>query len=85
MFLHIGSDVSVPLREVVAILGAEVMRAPASREFLALAKNADRLRVVTDQPAKSFIITREHVFLSPISSMTLLKRAARGSMEGSVI
>ncbi|MCL4424868.1 MAG: DUF370 domain-containing protein [Firmicutes bacterium] len=77
MFLHIGSDISVPLRDIIAILDLEASNAPPTRDFLGLARNAGHLRPVTDQPPKSYIITGQEVFLSPISSLTLLKRALK--------
>ena len=80
MLLHIGSDVSVHVRDVIMILDREAAEhSAATREFLKWAKAEDRLRSVllgNEQP-KSFVVTGECVYLSPISSITLGRRAGQ--------
>lgn len=79
MLLHIGSDVSVRLADVILILDREAVEtSAATREFLQWAKTEDRLRSVTQdqEPPKSVIVTRNLVYMSPISSLTLGRRAA---------
>lgn len=75
MFLHLGGDMIVRLTEVVAILDYRVARAAASKEYLQLARSEGRLYDVSDGEAKSFVIAKDAVYLSPISSTTLKKRA----------
>ncbi|MGE5590284.1 MAG: extracellular matrix regulator RemB [Bacillota bacterium] len=83
MFLHLGADEIVRLSGVVAILDIKVARAAATKEYLQLTRSENRLHDVSDGDAKSFVITLDGVFLSPISSVTLKKRAAfvRGLAE----
>ncbi len=77
MFLHLGGDTSVLLREVVGIFDLDSTKhSPATREFLEIAKDEGLIFVVgTEDKIKSFIITKEKVYYSPISSITLQKRA----------
>jgi regulator of extracellular matrix RemA (YlzA/DUF370 family) len=76
MFLHIGGDNAVSLKELVAILDLETTKREATREFLGFA--ADEKTVVhigKREREKSIIITSNRIYLSPISAATLLKRS----------
>jgi len=77
MFLHLGGEVSVPKKEIMGIFDYEtVRRSNITKEFLELAQNDKNIvEIAPNQPVKSFIITNSKVFLSPISSTTLQKRA----------
>lgn len=81
MFLHLGADVVVPFSEVIAILNVETGTGWRSRnEFLHLAIGNGKVIDISDAMPKSYVITERAVYLSPISSLTLKKRAedARG-------
>jgi hypothetical protein len=83
VILHLGSDVAVRTRDVVAVLDYDAIRqAAASREFLEVAQSEGKLVHVSDEAVKSAVLTGGNVFLSPISSLTLLRRAASASLEG---
>ncbi len=80
MFLHLGSDVVVNLSDVIAILDLDVTStSKITREFLAVAEDEGFVVNVSDDLPKSFVITeidkKSRVFVSPISTATLLKRA----------
>ncbi len=75
MFLHLGGDMIVRLSDVVAILDYRVARAAASKEYLQLARSEGRLYDVAEGEAKSFVVAKDAIYLSPISSTTLKKRA----------
>lgn len=77
MFLHLGADIVVPLRDVIAILDYESgHESDITKEFLKVVDEEGFVRDISDGDAKSFIVTTRNVFLSPISSLTLAKRAA---------
>jgi len=80
MILHLGGDVVVPLKDVISI--HDISISPLSdinREFLQVAKEEGFVREISEGEHKSFILTeidkRTVIFLSPISSATLLKRS----------
>ncbi len=80
MFLHLGSDVVVNMADIIAILDLDVTSTSGiTREFLAVAEDEGFVVNVSDDLPKSFIITeidkKSRVFVSPISTATLLKRA----------
>ncbi len=89
MFLHLGSDVVVNLSDVIAILDLDVTSTSGiTREFLAVAEDEGFVVNVSDDLPKSFIITeidkKSRVFVSPISTATLLKRAKAGGGLGNL-
>lgn len=77
MFLHVGGDVVVNVGRVIAILNLRNGALPntAARDQI---RHLQVGRVLTDLAggqAKSLVLTESELFLSPISSATLKKRA----------
>jgi hypothetical protein len=84
MFLHIGGDVVIPMKNVIAILDIESSTiSKDTRDFLKTAEEEGFVTAITDDLPRSFIITevdkKSRIYLSPISSVTLQKRS--GSMN----
>lgn len=74
MFLHIGQEVTILAKEIVAII--DLNAKPDSKdldEFLRTAAEEGFVNRLTDVPS-SIIVTTNKVYLSPISSRTLAKR-----------
>lgn len=77
MFLHIGADVSVRSKDVVAIIDIKSAElAEATREFLQVMDSESTLLDISQNNPRSFVVTREKVYLSPISAVTLAGRAS---------
>ncbi|MCX7773286.1 MAG: DUF370 domain-containing protein [Clostridia bacterium] len=82
MFLHIGADEIVFLRDVVAIMDIErTTTSHTTRDFLKHCEEQGKVKTIGYDIPKSFIVTKingkQTVYLSPISSATLYKRATR--------
>ena len=75
MFLHLGADTVIPLREVIAINDLKHTPAKANALFIEKMRQADRIVDVSENQAKSFVITDGMIYLSAISALTLKKRA----------
>jgi regulator of extracellular matrix RemA (YlzA/DUF370 family) len=76
MFLHLGGDFSTKLKNIIAIVNAEnALGASTNREFLKTAEEEGFIQAIDHDNVKSIIITDKKVYLSPISSHTLKKRA----------
>ncbi|MBU4534103.1 MAG: DUF370 domain-containing protein [Eubacteriales bacterium] len=76
MFLHLGADVMVLKEDIVAILDLETRTANTTRDFLKIARDHRILESSAEgERLRSYIITTDRVFLSPISCGTLKKRA----------
>lgn len=82
MYLHLGGDRLVRLNDVVAILEAG---ASAARACAARAQERGAFEASHEGPVHAYVVTRDRVYASPISTATLLRRARqafRGLLEG---
>ena len=80
MFLHIGGDVVIPMKNVIAILDIETTTlSKDTKDFLRIAEEEGFIRTISADLPKTFIITevdkKSKIYLSSISSVTLQKRA----------
>ena len=76
MFLHLGADTVIPLKEVIAIADLKETKGSINKEFLTTMHEEQMIVDISGKNPKSFIITDKVVYLSAISSLTLKKRAA---------
>lgn len=80
MFIHIGDNVSVLSKEIIAILDMEVATTMKdSREFLKMCEEEDFIEnIMPEEMPKTIVITEQRgksrVYLSPISAATIKKR-----------
>lgn len=80
MFLHIGGDIVIPVKDVIAIMDIDTTTiSKDTREFLKIAEEEGFIKSISDDLPKSFVITemdkKSVIYLSPISSVTLKKRS----------
>jgi len=80
MFLHIGGDVVIPIKNIIAIMDIETTTlSKDTREFLKIAEEEGFVESISENIPKTFIITevekKSKIYLSPISSVTLQKRS----------
>ena len=74
MFLHLGSDISVALKDVIAINDYSYLKT-INKEFLKNMRSKKFIIDISENDPKSFVITDKKIYLSAISSVTLKKRA----------
>jgi len=75
MYLHIGADYVVPMEEIIFIIDAALGRTSAvTKDFITKTKNEKQIVDLTSDDPKSYVITKEKIFYSPISSSTLQRR-----------
>ncbi|MBO8127871.1 MAG: DUF370 domain-containing protein [Peptococcaceae bacterium] len=76
MFLHLGDDVMVLQKDIIAVIDIQTKVATSTRDFLKYARD-ERLvhAIVEEDKQRSFVITTDKIYLSPISCGTLRKRA----------
>lgn len=76
MFIHLGGDKLINSKSIVAILNADsVMGANSSKEFFKTAQEEGFIANFNQKEYKSIVITDKDIYLSPISTLTLKKRA----------
>lgn len=78
MFLHIGSNIEIPLKNIISIIDIETSKDKINKEFLS---NIDNRVNVTSKKPKTIILVENKknkytLFISPISSYTLKKRVS---------
>lgn len=83
MYLHLGQETVVDSKDIIGIYDMDTSTVSKwSRDFLGIAEKEGRVVNVTFELPKSFIVCRELkdgkekeiVYISPLSSQTLLKR-----------
>ena len=80
MFMHLGGDVVISLKDIISIMDIESSSTSGvTKEFLKTAEDEGFIRRITENEEKSFILAEKDkktiIYLSPISSVTLYKRA----------
>ena len=80
MFLHLGENITVKLRDIIGIFPYEGQHfSNDNRIFLRMADEDGFVVRISKDPPKSYIIAeiekRSRIYLSPISARTLIKRA----------
>lgn len=83
MIIHLGGNVGVLHKHIVAIIDIDCPCMPAATQDLLSAVRRDgRLEHISQDKPKSCVLTQHGdktvVYLSPITSRTLLQRVSRG-------
>lgn len=79
MFLHLGENVVVPIKDVIGIFDLQTtMYSSDTSAFLRMAEEDGFVQRISKEKPKSFVIAEVNkmskIYLSPISSSTLTKR-----------
>ncbi|MDZ5782506.1 MULTISPECIES: extracellular matrix regulator RemB [Marinococcus] len=75
MFIHLGDGTVIRSKDVIAILDSNSQDSSSiTRQFLQAVENDDKEQIA-DSEAKSVVVTKEKVYFSPISSLTLKRRS----------
>ncbi len=79
MFLHLGENVVVPIKDIIGIFDLQTtMYGSDTSAFLRMAEEDGFIERISKEKPKSFVIAEVNkmskIYLSPISSSTLTKR-----------
>ena len=80
MYLHLGGEVCIRIKDIVAIMDLETSStSKITREFLRkIQKKGEVISVSDEDIPKSYVLIKDEenvrMYISPISSNTLLKR-----------
>ena len=76
MYLHIGEDTLVRDQDIIGIFDMDTSTVnKATRDYLKKAEKDKRVIYVNYDLPKCFVVTDKNVFVSPINTGTLNKRA----------
>jgi hypothetical protein len=79
MFLHIGTDVEILKKDIIAIMDLDsIYLSKTSMDFFDNYKKKGKVYSISEDKPKSIVIVNNNkdtsIYLSPISSVTLQKR-----------
>lgn len=80
MYIHIGGDLDIPGKDIIAILDWESVRSVESVEAF-LQQNSKDVLNLSKKSIKSIVITVDKIYLSPLASGTLKKRSNAMNMQ----
>lgn len=80
MFLHLGENIVVPLKDIIGIFDMETsLYSSDTIQFLRMAEEDGFVEKISQDKPKSFVVAeinkKSKIYLSPISSSTLTKRS----------
>ncbi|RBW69154.1 extracellular matrix regulator RemB [Bacillus taeanensis] len=76
MFIHLGEDVVIRSSDVVTILDRQLLTtSEVTNEFIDRYKKDGLVVDISGDIAKSIVVTTDTIYLSPLSSITLKRRA----------
>jgi hypothetical protein len=80
MFLHLGNDIYIPIKSIVAICNLDTASVSKSTQiYLKKCEEKGIIETICEDIPKSFIVTnkknKDKIYLTNISSTTLMKRA----------
>ncbi|MBB5336938.1 extracellular matrix regulator RemB [Pectinatus brassicae] len=79
MFLHIGYNITIPLKSIIAIYN---LQGNKNKSFLSSMRHKNKVIDLSDRAPKSCIITDSKIYLSSISVNTLQKRNTENTLFG---
>ena len=78
MFIHLGENTVISDSEIIGIFDMDTSTVnKATRDYLSRAEKEKRVIYVNYDLPKSFIITDSRVYVSPLNTATLNKRAEK--------
>lgn len=77
VYVHLGADCLARVDEVLAILRADLIRDGPTREMVQSLRARGKLVLLPGGAPRSLVLTDRGAFLSPLSTLTLLRRAQR--------
>ncbi|WP_018923297.1 extracellular matrix regulator RemB [Salsuginibacillus kocurii] len=75
MFIHLGGDEVIRSKDVIAILDYDSNEADGITVEFLQAKSKQDVIIISEDLTKSVVVTESYVYYSPISSLTLKRRA----------
>ncbi|WP_088104613.1 extracellular matrix regulator RemB [Halalkalibacter urbisdiaboli] len=76
MFIHLGGDIIIRSKEIITILNHDVQEmSSVTKGFLKQEEKKKKNVTISADFIKSIVITDEAIYYSPVSSVTLNRRA----------
>jgi hypothetical protein len=85
MYLHIGTNVLLPLSDMIAIIGYKGKKDAnkINQQFLQQVEKSGDIVDISNENVKSMIVAKnDRVYISPITAYTLKKRSKNFGLPG---
>lgn len=75
MYVHIGGNTVVCTKDIIGIFDMDTSTvAKATRKFLSRAEYLEKIYYVNYELPKSYVLTKDRIYISPLNVSTLMKR-----------
>lgn len=82
MYLHLGEDTVINSKKVLGIFDMDTSTVnKATRDYLEKAEKENKIIYVNFELPKSFVVTDDKIYVSPLNTSTLLKRTRTGVIK----
>ncbi len=82
MYVHIGAEYALLMEDIIGIMDIEnTSTSRITRDFLRKKEEEGKVITTTFDLPKSFVVTREYVYITPVTSATLEKRCKMWSAK----
>ncbi len=78
MFLHIGAEIVIPMTDIISIVNLDNSLSKITKEFIHGKQKQERVIYISESNQKSLVVTKDCLYITPISTNTLKKRARFG-------
>ncbi|WP_070119980.1 extracellular matrix regulator RemB [Bacillus marinisedimentorum] len=76
MYIHLGEEIVIRSKDIVAIIDRHLLQSSTIiNEFITGQQKKRQVVEVTEGDIKSIVVTKEKIYLSSLSSATLKRRA----------
>lgn len=76
MFLHLGEDIVLRTKEIVAIIDSNIVEeSEIIKEFIDVNDKKNNIVHISDGTVKSIVVTENKVYFSPLTAVTLKRRS----------
>jgi len=76
MFIHLGGETVIRSKDVISILNHDMKDSSSiTKAFLSFHEKGKNVISISEEVTKSIVVTESKIYYSPISSITLKKRA----------
>ncbi len=81
LFIHLGGDVIIRSKDIIAILNRDVQELSSVTNLYLKAEEKRKAKtVISADYIKSIVVTNDEIYYSPVSSLTLNRRAQGKSL-----
>lgn len=76
MFIHLGENIVIQTKDIIAIIDGDLLaKSSILSEFIHLNNKKSNIIEISNGTVKSIIVTKDKIYFSPLSTVTLKRRS----------